>query len=65
MPRMHLFIWKLIHRALPLMKILSDRTGTGDPLCATYGYASEDVMHLLFGCAFSRACCMDSRFAGY
>lgn len=56
LPRIRIFLWKLIHGALPLAKILSSRTSKGNPHCAICNQAEEDVIHMLFLCPFARAC---------
>lgn len=56
LPRVRLFLWKLLQKALPLMAILARRITQLNPTCATCGEASEDPSHFLFFCPFSRAC---------
>lgn len=51
LPRLRLFLWKLMHGALPLAKILHARISRGDPTCAVCGQGEEDVIHMLFSCA--------------
>lgn len=55
-PRVRLFLWKLINRALPLGSILKGRGIRGDNTCATCGREEEDVRHLIFQCDLARAC---------
>lgn len=60
MPRLRLFLWKLLHRALPLASILHRRFPTHEPKCATCGEGDETVIHLVHLCPFSRACFLAS-----
>lgn len=55
-PRLRIFLWKCLHNALPLGKVIRSRIGKGDPICQTCGEKEEDVSHVLFQCSFSRAC---------
>lgn len=55
-PRVRIFLWKLMRNALPLAGILASKIHTIDPTCATCGFGDEQVPHLLFTCPFSRAC---------
>ena len=54
--RIRLFIWKLVHGALPLGKVMFSQIGRGNPTCMVCGEADEDPMHLAFQCPFVRAC---------
>lgn len=54
-PRAGLLIWKLLHRVVPLGKIIHDRIEKGDPICAMCGPEEEDVSHLSFACPFTRS----------
>ncbi|XP_078175199.1 uncharacterized protein LOC144568705 [Carex rostrata] len=56
LPRIRVFIWKLLHGALPLAKNLASRTSRGDPTCVVCQHDDEDVLHMLFMCPFARAC---------
>lgn len=56
LPRIRVFLWKLLHGALPLAKIISSRTSRGNPSCAVCNQGEEDTMHMLFLCPFARAC---------
>lgn len=55
-PRLRLFLWKLVQNALPLAKVLNHRLSTGDPYCQTCKQEEESTQHLLFSCPFSKAC---------
>ncbi|XP_078151441.1 uncharacterized protein LOC144546765 [Carex rostrata] len=59
-PRLRLFIWKLLNEALPLGNILTSRIRRGDPTCHMCGAQSETVNHFLFLCPFSRGCWLAS-----
>lgn len=56
LPRVRLFIWKLVQKALPLGKTLLRRTSRGDAMCWVCANGEEDEKHLGFGCDFARAC---------
>lgn len=56
LPRVRLFLWKAMHKALPLGSIMQRRFPNSDPICATCGEHPEDVSHMLHLCPFSRAC---------
>lgn len=56
LPRIRVFLWKLLHRALPLAKIMHRRFPAQSPICVVCGCQEEDVSHLLHFCPFSRAC---------
>lgn len=55
-PRVRLFLWKLVHGALPLGQIMCSRLGRGDPTCVICGQSDETAMHLAFTCPFARSC---------
>src|ERR1035438_2132921 len=42
-PRLRLFLWKLLNEALPLGHILTSRMHRGDPTCHMCGAQSETV----------------------
>lgn len=56
LPRIRIFLWKLMHRGLPLAMVLHRRFSSHNPLCLTCGGQDEDVLHLAHLCPFSRAC---------
>lgn len=56
LPRIRMFLWKVMHGALPLAKILHTRISRGDPNCLMCCQGEEDMMHMLFLCPFARAC---------
>jgi hypothetical protein len=56
LPRIRMFLWKLIHKAIPLATIMQRRFPSVSPLCANCGSHEEDVLHLLHQCHFARAC---------
>jgi hypothetical protein len=60
-PRVRLFIWKLVKSALPLAKIIADRTGMISPLCAVCCQYAEDSVHMAFKCPFARSCWIASQ----
>lgn len=55
-PRVRLFMWKLVQNGLPLAQVLVHRTSRGDPFCMVCKGAVEDALHLVFGCPFTKAC---------
>ncbi|XP_078153121.1 uncharacterized protein LOC144548322 [Carex rostrata] len=55
-PRLRLFLWKLVHNALPLGAVLKARTSKGDSICAVCGEENEDAAHMVFLCSFARSC---------
>lgn len=55
-PRVRLFMWKLVQNGLPLAQVLVHRTSRGDPFCMVCKGAVEDALHLVFGCPFAKAC---------
>lgn len=65
LPRIRMFLWKLMHNALPLAKIIHARISKGDPTCAVCGQGEEDLIHMLFLCPFARACCLMGRAFGF
>ncbi|XP_078154682.1 uncharacterized protein LOC144550407 [Carex rostrata] len=62
-PRIRLFLWKLLNKAIPLGGILAARGIRADPTCPTCGADEESVEHLCFACPFSRACWFGSPLA--
>lgn len=61
-PRVRLFLWKLVNEGLPLSGILASRTSKGDPTCATCCQGEESVNHFAFLCPFSRLCWFSADF---
>lgn len=55
LPRIRIFLWKLMHGALPLAKILATRTSRGEPTCTVCNQGDEDVLHMLFWCPFCKS----------
>lgn len=60
LPRVRMFLWKLIHKALPLAKIMQRRFPSVSLLCGICDSHEEDVLHLLHQCQFARACFLAS-----
>lgn len=56
LPRLRVFLWKLLHGVLPSAKILASRMSRGDPTCVVCNQGEEEVMHMLFLCPFAKAC---------
>lgn len=56
LPRVRVFMWKLLHEGVPLASILQRRFPSVNPICATCGDNDEDVHHLAYACHLSRAC---------
>ena len=56
LPRIRLFVWKLLHKAVPLAKTMHRRFPHQSPVCVTCGREEEDASHLLYLCLFSRTC---------
>lgn len=52
-PRIRLFLWRLISKALPLGKTLLTRGIRVNPTCAICKVGEEDSQHLLFSCPFA------------
>lgn len=63
LPRLRIFLWKVIQRALPLREILRARTSKGEAGCDNCGYGKETMFHMLFECPFARACWLSSPLA--
>lgn len=59
-PRVRLFIWKIMQNGLPLSKTITHRIGKGDSTCLLCNRGEEDGFHLFFGCDFARACWFSS-----
>lgn len=55
-PRIRIFIWKLIRKALPLGATLASRGIQVDTICAICAECEEDTNHMAFLCPFARAC---------
>lgn len=53
--RIRLFLWKFVHRALPVSQILHHQLQVVKPICALCGDAAETVTHALFHCPQARA----------
>lgn len=60
LPRLRVFLWRLLHNALPLGHILASRGIRIDSMCATCGCAEEDSVHFMFLCDFARSCWFSS-----
>ncbi|KAJ4805324.1 Ribonuclease H-like superfamily protein [Rhynchospora pubera] len=54
LPRTRIFLWKLLHDAVPLRAVIARRLRTMPPLCELCGLEEDDVMHVLFRCAVAR-----------
>lgn len=52
-PKVKLFSWKLLNKALPVGERLMERHVPVDPLCKRCG-CSESITHLLFQCRFAQ-----------
>lgn len=55
LPRIRVFLWKVLHNALPLGAILVHRTSKGNPTCHLCGQEDETMTHMLFHCPFARS----------
>ncbi|XP_078156085.1 uncharacterized protein LOC144551861 [Carex rostrata] len=55
-PRVRVFMWKLMHNGLPWGKVMADRLGCSDQNCQTCDSEPEDAMHWMVRCQFSRMC---------
>lgn len=56
LPRVRVFIWKLMHDGLPLASTLHRRFPAVNTTCTTCGELNEDVNHLAHTCHLSRVC---------
>lgn len=56
LPRIRLFLWKLVQGALPLGVNLQKRNLRGDALCCMCGKELESEVHMVFRCEFARLC---------
>lgn len=63
MPRVRLFLWKLIHNGLPLGEVMSKRLRSGSGECPNWGSVVEDVRHMTMWCPFARLCWFASEMA--
>lgn len=61
-PRVRVFLWRLLSNGLPLTNTLAHRGVAIDNTCCTCGEAQEDGKHLMFECPFSRACWFGAPF---
>ncbi|KAK6116532.1 hypothetical protein DH2020_049737 [Rehmannia glutinosa] len=52
-PKVHIFIWKVIHGTLPVQAALYRRNSVPDPMCKRCGDAIETVEHALRDCPWS------------
>ncbi|KAJ3690859.1 hypothetical protein LUZ61_020023 [Rhynchospora tenuis] len=55
MPRIRLFLWKLISDGVPIRGSYAARLGFLAPECSVCGQGQELVRHALFSCQFSKA----------
>ncbi|XP_078152638.1 uncharacterized protein LOC144547828 [Carex rostrata] len=62
-PRVRLFVWKLIQNGLPLNMTIASRTSQGDPTCPSCSQGDENPLHLIFNCSFARSCWFGSPLA--
>ena len=44
------FIWKCLHRILPVNEVIKSRIGKGEDKCLCYGEGTETLEHMLFFC---------------
>ncbi|XP_078154775.1 uncharacterized protein LOC144550670 [Carex rostrata] len=56
LPRVRVFLWKMVLDGLPLASTLHRRFPTVNTICATCGDLIEDVNHLAHLCQLSRIC---------
>lgn len=56
MPRVRLFMWKLLHNGLPLGGAMAARLRRGSGECANCGGVNEDALHMTMKCPFARLC---------
>lgn len=59
-PRIRLFLWKVLHKALPLGASLAARGIRSDNVCYSCGADCEDAVHTFFLCPLARACWFSS-----
>lgn len=62
-PRVRLFVWRLLQNGLPLNRIIASRTSKGLPDCASCSQGDEDPLHMMFTCPFARSCWFGSPLA--
>nr|XP_027062915.1 uncharacterized protein LOC113689326 [Coffea arabica] len=48
--KMKIFIWKCLHRGLPVREVIYSRTRQGTPICAGCGANEETIEHMLLQC---------------
>ncbi|KAJ4746840.1 Ribonuclease H-like superfamily protein [Rhynchospora pubera] len=60
LPRTKMFIWKLLHDAIPVKASFSKRLRTTAPPCDVCGLDADDAMHALFLCPKARQCWLAS-----
>lgn len=53
-PKFALFIWKVIHRILPVREVLVRKGMVEDVLCPVCGLGRESLEHLFFECDAAR-----------
>ncbi|KAJ3689911.1 hypothetical protein LUZ61_019075 [Rhynchospora tenuis] len=56
LPRIQMFLWKLLHDAIPVKASIARRLRTQLPPCDVCGLEVDDAMHALFLCAKARQC---------
>ncbi|KAJ4802650.1 RNA-directed DNA polymerase (reverse transcriptase)-related family protein [Rhynchospora pubera] len=56
LPRTQMFIWKLLHDAIPVKASIAKRMRAQPPPCEVCGLEVDDAMHALFLCAKPRQC---------
>lgn len=54
-PRIRIFLWKALHNALPVGKVLHRRFDAIPSTCSLCSHCTDDVLHGLFRCCHARA----------
>ncbi|KAJ4796260.1 Ribonuclease H-like superfamily protein [Rhynchospora pubera] len=63
LPRVRLFLWKLLTNAIPTRGTYAAKLGQVTPPCSVCDQGTEDTMHVLFHCPFARSLWFSSGFA--
>ncbi|KAL1225411.1 putative mitochondrial protein [Cardamine amara subsp. amara] len=63
-PKIKVFIWRVLSDALPVVDLLKIRGLKGDTHCQICGLEGESINHVLFTCTFARQMWALSRFHG-
>ncbi|KAJ3697639.1 hypothetical protein LUZ61_001344 [Rhynchospora tenuis] len=54
LPRIRVFLWKLMHEAVPVRAVFARRLRLQPPPCDLCGKEEDDVLHVLFTCDIAR-----------